>query len=576
MTRTGQSAGLAVLVTVLAWLAGSSCLRYTTTVECDDGLRCPTGSRCAAEQNVCISSTCGNGEIEYSVGEVCDDGNILDLDGCSGDCRVIETCGNGMLDRFERCDPSIESDTKCSDDCISDLACGNGFRDRHEVCDDGNNVSGDGCSAGCDRLELCGDRIRDPGEECTALDGDGDGEVDDSATCDSDCTLPLCGDGHINYNALVVGRGHREQCDDGLLNSDAANAQCRLDCLAQRCGDRIIDSMMGETCDEGDANRDGTPDQTARCDSDCSDAICGDGQLNPAAGEQCDGGDNDGMPGADDTASCDFDCTLVECGDSHVNQAAGESCDEGFRLDTAACDSDCTAVECGDSHTNTVSGEQCDQGTQNSDDADAACRTDCLERRCGDGIIDTDFAEQCDGGGDPDGDGTVDDTVGCDFDCTAVECGDQYVNTTAGERCDQGTDENSDEPNAACRTNCRERRCGDGIRDNLFGEQCDGGDADQDAIADDTDRCDFDCTDIVCGDGHVNPFENPATGDPDDGEQCDAGSANSEQPNATCRTNCLDRRCGDGIVDSAFGEVCDGQTGCSGQDLCNDHCTACT
>ena len=116
--RIAHRIELAGIMSVLVVVAGGACLRYTTTVECDDGLRCPTGSICAAAQNVCISGTCGNGQIEYSVGEVCDDGNILDLDGCSGDCRVIEACGNGVMDEFERCDPSIEC-VECSGDCIS-------------------------------------------------------------------------------------------------------------------------------------------------------------------------------------------------------------------------------------------------------------------------------------------------------------------------------------------------------------------------------------------------------------------------------------------------------------------------
>jgi hypothetical protein len=34
------------------------------------------------------------------------------------------------------------------------------------------------------------------------------------------------------------------------------------------------------------------------------------------------------------------------------------------------------------------------------------------------------------------------------------------------------------------------------------------------------------------------------------GEQCDAGSGNSDEPNAPCRADCKKARCGDGIVDS--------------------------
>src|SRR5262245_52179309 len=60
-------------------------------------------------------------------------------------------------------------------------------------------------------------------------------------------------------------------------------------------------------------------------------------------------------------------------------------------------------------------------------------------------------------------------------------CGDGVVQASrpgAGrlEECDDGPD-NSDAPNANCRSTCELRRCGDGILDDLSGEQCDQGNA---------------------------------------------------------------------------------------------------
>jgi cysteine-rich repeat protein len=52
---------------------------------CASGLVCPIGSECAAEQDVCISDGCGNGQLDR--GEECDDGNVLPGDGCSPTCR---------------------------------------------------------------------------------------------------------------------------------------------------------------------------------------------------------------------------------------------------------------------------------------------------------------------------------------------------------------------------------------------------------------------------------------------------------------------------------------------------------
>jgi hypothetical protein len=53
---------------------------------------------------------------------------------------------------------------------------------------------------------------------------------------------------------------------------------------------------------------------------------------------------------------------------------------------------------------------------------------------------------------------------------------------------------------------------------------------------------DAECT--ICGDG-----------DKSTSEECDDGTANSNSPNAGCRTNCMLPACGDGVVDD--GEGCD-------------------
>lgn len=365
-------------VGVATGLAGQSCVfEGTRTIECDEGLRCPPGLACAAKQNVCISGTCANGQIDYIVGEVCDDGNLRDGDGCSGDCRVLETCGNGKLDAQEGCDWS--AGMACSADCVSNLVCGNGFRDRHEVCDDGNTESGDGCSAGCNELEYCGDNLRDTGEECRPPFGDSSQGTADSDTCDSDCTLPLCGDGHLNTDAMVLGTGHQEVCDEGLMNSDMPNESCRLDCSERRCGDTVTDSQFGEQCDSGDLNSDGISDDSLACDSDCTAVMCGDGHVNMVIGETCDRGDPQD-PGPLDADDCDSDCTAVMCGDGHPNTTAGEDCDTG--ADSAMCDSDCTAVMCGDNHVNSAAGEQCDDGNVANNDH---CVGDCKDNMCGDG-----------------------------------------------------------------------------------------------------------------------------------------------------------------------------------------------
>ncbi len=69
-----------------------------------------------------IEPFCGDGIL--NAGEECDDGNLMDGDGCSALCITEETpiepfCGDGLINLPE------------------------------ETCDDGNDINGDGCSAKC-------------------------------------------------------------------------------------------------------------------------------------------------------------------------------------------------------------------------------------------------------------------------------------------------------------------------------------------------------------------------------------------------------------------------------------------
>jgi cysteine-rich repeat protein len=379
------------------------------TVHCGGDLYCPQGSSCAAKQSVCISNGCGDGVLNRGAGEVCDDGNITDGDGCSGDCRILEDCGDGNLDPGEICDDGNGmSGDGCSGDCLSTEICGNGYRDINENCDDGNTESGDGCSADCVNLENCGDGARDPGEECDdgntefgdgcsgycSLEICGDGravaeigeECDtqgNSSECDADCTLPECNDGLWNPLYVNPDSGFTEQCDEG-----GNTISCDNDCTRPECGDGVHNPQAvvagfshTEECDEGAMNDDEAADA---CRSDCRLARCGDAAID--TGESCDGGDSDGDGLADMTISCDDDCTWPGCGDLLVNPynntatpgaSDGEECDSGG-VDTALCDFNCTLARCGDGYINAASGEACD-GSQGCV-SPLHCSADCT--RC--------------------------------------------------------------------------------------------------------------------------------------------------------------------------------------------------
>lgn len=84
--------------------------------------------------------SCGDGIVQP--GELCDDGNAVDGDGCDHDCTP--SCGNGVVDPGEECD----EDSPTCRHCLLPF-CGDGVIDPGEECDDGNNVNGDGCSKTC-------------------------------------------------------------------------------------------------------------------------------------------------------------------------------------------------------------------------------------------------------------------------------------------------------------------------------------------------------------------------------------------------------------------------------------------
>ena len=202
--------------------------------DCDDG-NTTAGDGCSAAckletdwacPNVgqpCISTVvCGDGRI--SGNEACDDRNTVDGDGCSADCSQVEVgwvctapglrcqpkCGDGILTGLEECDDGnttagdgcsavckVEAGWACSaagTDCHKTV-CGDGVREGNESCDDGNLIPGDGCSPDCKAEPICtgtsgctspcGDGLKLPNEECD------DGNVKSGDGCSSDCKLEL-------------------------------------------------------------------------------------------------------------------------------------------------------------------------------------------------------------------------------------------------------------------------------------------------------------------------------------------------------------------------------------------------
>ncbi len=213
-----------------------------------------------------------------------------------------------------------------------------------------NLIVGDGFD-----MTPCGDGIVHDDEECD--------DMGESALCDTNCTLAVCGDDTLN---LLAG----EACDDG-----GATAMCNADCSLVVCGDGLVNGAAGEDCDD--------MGETATCDDDCTDVACGDGQLNELAGEICDD--------SAESPTCDPDCTPPVCGDGYENNTAGEYCDDGNTDDGDGCSATCTVEE--QSSSSEGGSSTGGEGTSEGGSTEGGETTDATEETTGATAVDTSGGE---------------------------------------------------------------------------------------------------------------------------------------------------------------------------------------
>ncbi|MEZ4287363.1 MAG: hypothetical protein R3A47_04300 [Polyangiales bacterium] len=225
-------------------------------------------------------------------------------------------------------------------------ACGTGELDELEGCDDGNVVNGDGCSALC-RIEIgtAGCTVDEqcvPGARCD-VGGVCRGCLED-ADCDdlNSCTADTCVSQECSFSARALG----DSCAGGVCNGDAMAPACVV-CVDNGAGTDAGCTAGAPDCVNSGGLKCTGCGTNADCEdgNECTTNTCGSGTCGTAAtaaGTSCNGGDgvcngNASAPACvvciDDVAGSGMDsgCTVAEpfCDRSGATPVCAECLDSG-------------------------------------------------------------------------------------------------------------------------------------------------------------------------------------------------------------------------------------------------------
>jgi cysteine-rich repeat protein len=210
LARLGVSAGQDAHC-LLASLCGNGV--FDGDEECDAGVHNSDVVPDTCRRD-CTEPRCGDGVVDPGDEEACDDGNLVDGDGCDTDCELSPgVCGNGVVEpeEDEECDDgNLVDGDGCDEDCaLGDPVphCGDGEIDGEEECDDGeenSDVLPDHCRRDCTDAR-CGDRVVDEDEDC---------EPPRTLLCTAECTWRL---GRPEFATTGAAKATADRCQRALL-----------------------------------------------------------------------------------------------------------------------------------------------------------------------------------------------------------------------------------------------------------------------------------------------------------------------------------------------------------------------
>jgi hypothetical protein len=364
---------------------------------------------CGFDTSPCVAGQCNDGVVAPIRGEVCDG---TDLAGatcrsrgysrgtlrCAPDCMGFDEsgcedgfCGDGTLDLGEECDNGTRNsnapNATCRLNCVRG-GCGDGILDgATEACDDGSGNGDDRrCLADCS-VAICGDGHVCTAQGCTTGPNRGPEACEFGADicCTSTCAVRTCAGNVVCGSAGSNGCCQPASCDDGNI--------CTIDAckVFEGCSHTPVPNCCTTSadCDDGNACTGDTCNAGNRCEHATVSGPCDDGNActvdDTCVGRECRGaaracedevGACQTLAGCDAATGCQIDFIVGCCA------SAGQECNDGDACTGTAGRRDrCNdALEC-------IGGDTlaCDDGnicTRDSCDAVAGCQAAAVDGCC--------------------------------------------------------------------------------------------------------------------------------------------------------------------------------------------------